>query len=204
MSLDHGVAMDIQKSAAGSSQPLNNGVLGGRAKDSARNENEVAPEVWHRFGKCINRLQEMLSTRAPLLESSMQRPVPDGGKGDAENGLPPHMADVKLALIRIDDRLAQRDGIFVEVLELLAEIRSAQPKAKAVKRGWLTTAEFAAMAVEDGLRQHLTARTVQRWCREQRLKYREVSVRGKHGEYRISYDEYARFAEAGVLAKHPR
>jgi hypothetical protein len=123
-------------------------------------------------------------------------------KSCAEENSTPSAGALEDALASVSKHIAQRDAIMIEAFGLFVEIFVKQPKE--IKRIWLTTAEFATQAVKDGIRKRLTARTVQKWCREQRLKYKEVAERGPHGEYRISVEEFNRFAREGLLPKNHR
>lgn len=95
------------------------------------------------------------------------------------------MTDVKAALVAF--------------LGPMMELMGAWNGRQGLDRETYTTAQFAEKVVAEGHRKHLTAATVRKWCREQRLKYKEVGGRGEHGKYRISHAEYLRFVNDGPL-----
>jgi hypothetical protein len=67
-------------------------------------------------------------------------------------------------------------------------------------RTHFTPAEFAQKAIKDGVRPHLDERTVQKWCREGRIRAaKRPSGRGEKGEWTISRDEYVRWVNEGLL-----
>jgi hypothetical protein len=93
---------------------------------------------------------------------------------------------IKEQLARIEQRLAE----FVAVVT----------EGKDEERTHYTPAEFAEKAVKGGVRHHLNERTVQRLCREGRIKgTKRKSGRGEAGEWAISHDEYVRWCNEGLL-----
>jgi hypothetical protein len=94
---------------------------------------------------------------------------------------------------RVEDQLAaigQNLAVFVAVVTA----------GNDEDRTHFTPAEFAQKATKDGVRNHLKERTVQRWCREGRIKAtKRSSGRGEAGEWAIPRDEYTRWLNEGLL-----
>ena len=68
---------------------------------------------------------------------------------------------------------------------------------------WYTTEQVAQKLVREKVKKKVTARTVQRWCRDERIKASKRPGRGKTGEWMISHGEYVRYCNKGLLpAKH--
>jgi hypothetical protein len=83
----------------------------------------------------------------------------------------------------------------------LAEFLAAVMNDSDQDRTHYTPAEFAQKAVHDGVKRHLTERTVQKWCREGRVKAtKRESGRGENGEWAISRDEFNRWINEGLLS----
>lgn len=80
----------------------------------------------------------------------------------------------------------------------LVEIRATAREARHEDRAVYTTASFAEKLTRNGIKRHITARTVQRWCREKRIRCKKRPGRGKSGEWVIDHAEYLRYAKEGL------
>jgi hypothetical protein len=66
-------------------------------------------------------------------------------------------------------------------------------------RSSYTTEAFAAKLTREHVKRHVTSRTVQRWCREGRIKAAKKNGRGENGEWSIAHSEFVRYRDEGLL-----
>jgi hypothetical protein len=120
--------------------------------------------------------------------SSIMKPLEEIKSNTVETA-----ASVQAYSLQIQDQLARIERTLAEFVAVVSADNDDD-------RTCFTPAEFAQKAVKDCVRKHLEERTVQRWCREKRIKAtKRSSGRGEAGEWAISRDEYARWVNDGLL-----
>jgi hypothetical protein len=119
----------------------------------------------------------------PLLQHRIER---------IESAVVEVLTNLTARFSRVEDRLV---GIEQKQAEFVAVVTEGNDE----DRTHYTPAEFAQKAVDDGIKKHLSERTIRRWCREKRIwAEKRPSGRGEHGEYMIHRDEYKRYKNEGL------
>lgn len=134
---------------------------------------------------------------------SNQEAVPDPKATGAEERQPPSQeppwSSVERRLARIEETTVE---VLTSVQEQLARIEAKQAvfveaviEGGSADRSYYTTAEFAKKVGKKD-------RTVQKWCREGRIKSKKrASGRGVHGEHMIPASELDRYKNERLLPR---